>query len=127
MPSRQEELTVAGEAWVPQRFELQLLFNLLVLMMKMVGSEQGLRGSLSWTRKWLDGVFPFSHFPIVCRYYFKYWRSSLNAGVPLLRNSSYIIISVEEITAPASRILPKPTFQLDSAREPTASEATCTR
>ena len=40
--------------------------------------------------------------------YFKYGSSSLNAGVPEQRSSSYIIISVDEITTPASRILPSP-------------------
>src|SRR5438270_621299 len=48
---------------------------------------------------------------------FRYGRSSLNAGVPEERSSSYIIISVEEMTAPASRMRSRPIFQFHSARE----------
>ena len=56
--------------------------------------------------------------------YFRCFSSSLNSGVPLFRSNSYIIISVDEITHPASRMRSSPTFQFHSAREPTASDAT---
>src|SRR5208337_1236599 len=59
--------------------------------------------------------------------YLMYGSSSLNCGVPEQRSSSYIIISVEEIIAPAARMRSRPIFQFDSEREPTASEATWTR
>src|ERR1019366_8568958 len=52
---------------------------------------------------------------------------SVNCAVPEQRNSSYIIISVEEMTAPAARIRSSPMRQFHSERELTASEATCTR
>src|SRR5581483_12335567 len=48
-------------------------------------------------------------------------------GLPDERSSSYIIISVDEITAPAACIRSSPIFQFHSVRELTASEATCTR
>ena len=60
-------------------------------------------------------------------FHLRYGSSSLNAGVPEQRSSSYIIISVDEITAPAAFMRSRPIFQFHSAREPTASEATCTR
>src|SRR5271167_707652 len=53
--------------------------------------------------------------------------NSLNCLVPEQRSSSYIIISVEEMTAPAERMRSRPTFQFHSEREPTASEARWTR
>src|ERR1019366_8629638 len=52
---------------------------------------------------------------------------SLNCAVPEQRNSSYIIISVEEMTAPAARMRSSPMRQFHSDRELTASEAKCTR
>src|SRR5271165_6361354 len=59
--------------------------------------------------------------------YLMYGSSSLNCGVPEQRSSSYIIISVEEMTAPAARMRSSPIFQFHSERAPTASEATWTR
>src|SRR5271157_4470997 len=56
-----------------------------------------------------------------------YGSNSLNCCVPEQRSSSYIIISVEEMTAPAARMRSSPIFQFHSERAPTASEATWTR
>ena len=61
------------------------------------------------------------------QHHFRYCSSSLKAGVPEHRSSSYIIISVDEITAPADFMRSRPIFQFHSAREPTASDATWTR
>ena len=83
-------------------------------------------------KRWRNGASGTAGFELkadglIAGSYFKYGNNSLNAAVPEQRNSSYIIISVDEITAPASRIRSNPTFQFHSAREPTASDATCTR